>query len=283
MKNRLFSVILAGLIAVMAATLPATAQDTTPDNQIVAVVNGEPVFMSEVMTAAAGLPEQYREAPIATLYPHLLERVVSMRLLAAEGTRLELDQTDAFELQMEQVREQLLEQVLLSQVVGEAITDELLQERYQAFLKGQPAGEEIRARHILLADEEGAKGVITMLEEGGDFEELAKSHSTGPSGPQGGDLGYFATGQMVPAFEEAAYALDAGAYTKAPIQTQFGWHVIYLEDRRDKPKPELAQVEAQLRAEMARDIEVNYVKSMINQATVERFNMDGSVMESAPQ
>ena len=283
MKNRLLNVVRVGFIAVIAMTLPAMAQDTTPDNQIVAVVNGEPVFMSEVMTAAAGLPEQYRDAPIAALYPHLLERVVSMRLLAAEGTRLELDQTDAFELQMEQVREQLLEQVLLNQVVDEAITDELLQERYQTFLAEQPSGEEIRARHILLADEEGAKGVITMLEEGGDFAELAKSHSTGPSGPQGGDLGYFAKGQMVPAFEEAIFALETGTFTPVPVQTQFGWHVIYLEDRRDKPKPELAQVEEQLRAEMARDIEVDYVKSMVAKATVERFNMDGSVLDGAPQ
>ena len=125
--------------------------------------------------------------------------------------------------------------------------------------------------------------VISQLEGGADFAELAKTHSTGPSGPNGGDLGYFTTGQMVPAFEQAAFALETGAFTKQPVKTQFGWHVIYLEDRRATPAPSLSEVEARLRDEMAREIEVDYIKTLTSDATVERFNMDGTPMEKLAQ
>ncbi len=283
MTNRLVGVIFAGFMGLVASAQPVLAQsmeDVLAEDKVVATVNGNAVYMSEVVQAAAGLPAQYREAPMAALYPHLLERVIAMRLLAAEGERQELDQTEAFELQMEYAREQLLEQTVLTGVIDAALTDEALQARYQQFLSEQPGGEEIHARHILLETEEAAVELVTQLDGGADFAELAKTHSTGPSGPQGGDLGYFTLGQMVPAFEQAAFALDAGAYTATPVQTQFGWHLILVEDRRAIPPPALAQVEAQLRNEMAREIEVDYVKSMTADASVERFNMDGTVMEA---
>jgi peptidyl-prolyl cis-trans isomerase C len=282
MTKRIIGAILVGFMAVTASVSLAVAQGTDED-KIVAVANGAPVYMSEILQAATGLPEQYRDAPMDALYPHLLDRVIAMKLLVAEGERLELGQTEEFELQMEYVREQLLEQAVLNRAVDEAITDEALQERYQTFLKTQPGGEEIHARHILLADEMAANEVIGMLEGGADFAEVAKTHSTGPSGPQGGDLGYFTKGQMVPAFEQAVFALEKSAFTTSPVQTQFGWHVILLEDRRAIPAPTLADVETQLRGEMAREIEVEYVKSMTAKATVERFNMNGTPMENSAQ
>ncbi|MBT3557672.1 MAG: peptidylprolyl isomerase [Rhodospirillales bacterium] len=282
MTYRTIGVFFAAILGLMINAGHTMAQETA-DDQVVAVANGEPVYMSDVLRAASGLPEQYKNAPMDTLYPHLLERVIAMKLLAAQGEQLELDQTDEFEMQMEYVREQLLEKATLNQVVAAEITDDAVQERYQTSIASQPGGEEIRARHILLDDEAGAMDVISQLEGGADFAELAIAHSTGPSGPSGGDLGYFATGQMVPAFEQAAFALETGAFTKQPVKTQFGWHVIYLEDRRAAPAPSLSEVEAQLRNEMTREIEVDYVKALTAEATVERFNMDGTPMKELVQ
>jgi peptidyl-prolyl cis-trans isomerase C len=118
--------------------------------------------------------------------------------------------------------------------------------RYDKEVAATAPENEVRARHILLETEEEAKAVIAELDGGADFEALAKEKSTGPTGPNGGDLGYFTRGRMVPEFEEAAYALDVGGYTKQPVQTQFGWHVIKLEDKRQVQPPAFADVEGQI-------------------------------------
>ena len=130
MTYRTIGVFFAAILGLMINAGHTMAQETA-DDQVVAVANGEPVYMSDVLRAASGLPEQYKNAPMDTLYPHLLERVIAMKLLAAQGEQLELDQTDEFEMQMEYVREQLLEKATLNQVVAAEITDDAVQERYQ--------------------------------------------------------------------------------------------------------------------------------------------------------
>ena len=109
------------------------------------------------------------------------------------------------------------------------------------------------ARHILVKTEDEAKAIIKELDDGADFEATAKEKSTGPSGPNGGDLGFFGKGQMVPEFETAAFALDKGSFTKEPVQTQFGWHVIKVEDKRPQEKPKFEDVAAQLRQQLIRE------------------------------
>ena len=125
--------------------------------------------------------------------------------------------------------------------VVDGLTEEAVQERYNKEVAATPPEMEVKARHILVDSEEQARNVITELDGGKDFIELAKEKSTGPSGPQGGDLGYFTRGRMVPEFEEAAFALEPGSYTKEPIKTQFGWHIIKVEDKRDTPPPGVRQ------------------------------------------
>lgn len=128
---------------------------------------------------------------------------------------------------------------------------------------------EVRARHILLETEEDAKAVITELDGGGDFEALAKEKSTGPSGPAGGDLGFFGKGRMVPAFEEAAFALEAGTYTAEPVQTQFGFHVIKVEEARPVPVPPLAEVEGQIRQQLLQQRYAETVRELREAADIE--------------
>src|SRR5690606_13747347 len=131
--------------------------------------------------------------------------------------------------------------------IDAALSDEEMQKAYQQHLAESPAGEEVKARHILLDSEEDAKAVIEELNKGGDFQQLARDRSTGPSAPQGGDLGWFSKDQMVEPFSDAAFQMRPGDYSKAPVKTQFGWHVILVEDRREKPAPSFEEVEAELR------------------------------------
>lgn len=158
-----------------------------------------------------------------------------------------------------------LAQTLLSKrMEANEIDDAKVQAAYEAKLNTGEA-REYKARHILVETEEAAKAVITKLDEGADFAELAKTDSTGPSGPQGGDLGWFGEGRMVEPFFQATVALESGNYTAAPVQTQFGWHVILLEQTRDRP---FAESSAQLKAQMQREVIESYVNELKDAATI---------------
>ena len=141
------------------------------------------------------------------------------------------------------------------------VTEEKMKARFDAEMAGAKPEQKVSARHILVKTEEEAKAIIKELESGADFAELAKSNSTGPSGPKGGDLGEFGKGQMVPAFEAAAFALEPGAFTKSPVQTQFGFHVIKVEKRIDQPLPTFEQSKNQLQQLLLTEAYTESVKS----------------------
>ena len=226
------------------------AQDTeAPEDPIVAVVDGTPIVRSEVTAYAATLPQQYQQA-FDQIFPFLVQRLIDLALIdkAAKDDGLsgdEMVQERVARLTLEVMREVYMERLLAA-----AVSDEEVEARYQVFLEENPPVEEIRARHILLETEEAAREVIATLDEGADFAELAEERSTGPSSAQGGDLGYFTGEQMVPSFAEAAFALEPGSYTSDPVQTEFGWHVILLEDKRPKDPPNFEQVAPQLTQEL---------------------------------
>jgi peptidyl-prolyl cis-trans isomerase C len=147
------------------------------------------------------------------------------------------------------------------------VTDEAAKVAYDEQMGA--AGKEYNARHILVADEDTAKEVIKLLDSGSDFSELAKEKSTGPSGASGGKLGWFGAGQMVKPFSDAAAELEKGAYTKAPVQTQFGWHVIILDDVRDSTPPPFDDVKDRIKMLLANQQLQAYVESMKNTATID--------------
>jgi len=258
--------------AVLASQPLAVAAEEDP---VVATVNGVSIHLSDVEEAAMVLPDQYRQLPMDTLYPHLVDRLIRMQLLAADGRRRGLDDTDQFAQRLERARNRLLEQAAVDTLLDERLDDAALRARYDRFAAERGQDEEVHARHILLADMAAAEQVIRELDGGADFAELAKERSTGPSGPSGGDLGYFQRGQMVPAFEQAAFGMAAGTHSAAPVQTQFGWHVIKVEDRRVTPVPAFEAVADQLRAELAREIEDAYVDGLKADAEIQTYTPDG--------
>ena len=142
------------------------------------------------------------------------------------------------------------DRVLAESWIGEKIsgdvTDAAIEKAYKTFVADTASREQVTAAHILVATEDEAKTIIASLEGGADFAELAKSKSTGPSGPNGGSLGKFGRGQMVPAFENAAFALEDGKITTQPVQTQFGWHVIKVESKEIAPAPTIEDMREQL-------------------------------------
>ncbi len=253
--------VLAGAVVLALLAFPAVLhaqQDGTPDDLVVARIDGEEIRQSEVMAMARTLPPQY-QAQLQQYYPLLVQRLVDFKLADDEAVRVRLAKAEE-----QVIREGYIEREVLAQ-----ITDDALQAEYKDFVANNPPATEHHARHILVTSEENAREVIAKLDEGADFAELAKERSTGPSGVKGGDLGYFTADQMVPEFSEAAAKLEPGQYSKDPVQTQFGWHVIKVEDRRTAAPPGFEEVEKKLREELAREAVTAIFKQLREGATVE--------------
>ncbi len=249
--RRLFGAALALALAATPMTL-AAQEGGAKEDAVVARVNGEEIRQSDVMAMARTLPPQYQNQ-LKQLYPLLVQRLVDYKLAGKAGRAAGLASDEKVTAFVIKAEEQAIRELYLEREIEARITDAMVQDAYKAYQVANPPAEEHHARHILLETEEAAREVIALLDGGADFVELAKERSTGPSGPKGGDLGYFTADQMVPEFSQAAAALEPGQHSAEPTQTQFGWHVIKLEDRRSGAPASLEEVEPQLRQQLARD------------------------------
>ena len=255
------------------------AEAKAEDDPVVATVNGAPVRRSELLRAKETIPGKYKSYPIHLLYPMLLDQIIDLRLVAAKGRQENLQNDKDVRRQMTVIEDRIIQNVYLKRHAARTVTDDALQARYVDFLRENPAREQVRARHILLENEATAKAVIAEIQGGADFADVAKERSTGPSAAKGGDLGFFDRDDVVPAFSEAAFGLEAGALTETPVQTKFGWHVIMVEERRLSVSPRYEDVREKLVAELSRDAVRDLVQELRDGAEIERFNLDGSVME----
>jgi peptidyl-prolyl cis-trans isomerase C len=271
-------------LGLVALSLPVHAQQAAPaEDPVVAIVDGAEVRRSEVEAVARSLPEQYRQVPLPQIYGMLLDRTIDFRLLAQAAEQTDLAQDPGVQTELEQARAGVLRDAFVRQKIEEGTTADKLRARYDE-LKDDDGftQEEVHARHILVASEDEAKKVIAELAGGADFAALAGQHSVDPSArSNGGDLGFFRRDQMVPEFAEAAFALGPGQRTQEPVQTQFGWHVIEVVERR-MGTPTFEETQPRLRQELAREIVLALVADLRGEAEIQRFNLDGSPMRIAP-
>jgi peptidyl-prolyl cis-trans isomerase C len=258
--------------ALLLAAVPALAQD----DPVVARVNGKELKRSEVESMHKALPAQMQQMPLEQIYPMLLDQMVSQMLITEAAKKEKLDQDPALKGKVARYQERLVQEAWLTREVEKASSEDKLKARYEQFVKENPAKEEVSARHILLDKEDDAKEVIRELDKGADFATLAKQRSKDPAAASGGDLGFFSHDEMVPEFADAAFALKKGEYTKTPVKTQFGWHVIKVEDRRTGKPPSFEESREQIADEVARDVINQKVAELRKGASVETFNLDGS-------
>ena len=248
-----------------AAEAPAAAPEPAPGDTVVVTVNGTPITAADLRIAAGALPPQYQALPPDQLLEGLVEQLIRQQAVVdADG-----EETPEIAAQLAAFRRNLLSQAAVEAHLADAVSDAEVQAAYEEATAGFAPAPEFRASHILVETEDEAKALVAELEGGADFAELARTRSTGPSGPRGGDLGWFGEGQMVPEFETAVKALEPGAVS-APVQTQFGWHVIKLDETRESSPPALEEVrpaiEENLRAAKVND----YVEGVLAGADVQR-------------
>ena len=271
--------------AAATAPAPAPAAAATPaaKDPVVATVNGQQIRLSELEVAQQSLPQQYRNMPLQAVFPALLDRIIDSKLVVQDGKKTKLTDDAAFKKRLAFVEEQVLQDYWIQREIAKKVTAEKLRQRYEERLKSMPAEEEVHARHILVATEDEAKALIAEIKKGVAFDKLAKEKSTDKaSGAEGGDLGWFKKSDMVKEFADAAFDLKKGQMSETPVKTQFGYHVIQVEDRRKAPPPAYEELADQLREELAREVVTAQLDLMRAGAKIEKFNIDGSKAEAAP-
>ncbi len=245
--NSITKAALAGSLC-LALALPAVAQtDAAPvtAETVVATVNGTDITVGHMLVLRARLPQQYQALPPEALFDGILEQLIQQELLRNEG---DLSRVGRLMLENE---ERTLRAIEAAERIGaEGVTDEAIQAAYDEGFATQEPGTEYNAAHILVASEEEAQAIVAELAGGADFAAIARERSQDPgSGQNGGDLGWFGTGMMVQPFEAAVVALEPGAVS-APVETQFGWHVIRLNETRPVPIPTLEEVRDQIAGQL---------------------------------
>jgi peptidyl-prolyl cis-trans isomerase C len=244
-------------------TAPVAAQDAST---VLATVNGTDITLGHLIAMRAMLPAQYQELPDEVLYNGMLDQLIQQEVVADSLRGSEDART---KLTMENEDRAFLASVAIDAIAFDTIADADVQALYDANFADAGGDLEWNASHILVATEEEAQNLIDQLNDGADFVALAQEFSTGPSGPNGGALGWFGTGMMVPEFETAVAGLEAGEIS-APVQTQFGWHVVKLNESRISAPPALEDVRADLEEELRRQRVDAYLAELTEAAEIAR-------------
>ncbi len=253
----------------IAVASPVAADGHVSADTVVATVNGTDITLGHMIVLRSRLPAQYQQLPAETLFDGILDQLVQQTLL---GQTLDTLSKGSL-MTIENEERALKASEVIAEISAEAVTDEALQAAYDARFEGVEPGQEYNASHILVETEEEAMALIEELNGGADFATLAQEKSTGPSGPNGGQLGWFGTGAMVKPFEDAVVSMEVGAVS-APVQTQFGWHVIKLNESRAQALPTLDM----LRGELADEIQRAAIE-----ARIEALQADADVTRSTTE
>ncbi len=273
----------AALLACMGALMiPTTASAASPaaGNTIVAKVGGQPIYMSEVLREAQDMGNAAQRVPPQILYPQIVQRLAITRLAAAKGYADKLQNTPEAKARLKDAEEQIVADLYVHKSVQPKITDDKIKARYDAMVAKFKPEDEVRARHILVPTEAEANDVIKALQGGADFAKLAaeKSKDSG-SAKEGGELGFFPRTAMVKPFADAAFAMKANEVSDKPVKTDFGYHVIQVEERRKSAPPPLEAVHNQIANQLGQELAAQLVKSLESKTKIEMFNPDGTPMK----
>ncbi|GJL84583.1 MAG: hypothetical protein DHS20C02_03580 [Micavibrio sp.] len=253
-----------------------------PGNPVVAKLNGDDITRVDVFNFIQQLPPNVRQQPVQQLFPLAQDQVITARIIEAKTKGVKLDNDPEVKKQLAAAKEQIVRAAYINNAVTKKLTDERLKTAYDQYVKQFPDIDEVKARHILVEDEAKAKEIIAKLDAGGSFEELAKEHSTDGTAANGGDLGYFSKNDnLVPEFLEAAFQLKVGELSKKPAKTQFGYHIIKIEEQRKRPPADFETAKPFLEGELRRVVLNEVIEEWRKDMKIERFDINGDAIEPA--
>jgi peptidyl-prolyl cis-trans isomerase C len=272
-----FAAATSALALALFASLPLRAEDANP---VLAKVNGSEIRQSDVTLAEEELGPSLAQMDPATKKENVLAFLIDMKIVAKAAEDKKIEDRPDFKARLGFTRNRLLMDNLLAAEGKAAATDEAMKKVYQEAAKQIESEQEVHARHILVETEDEAKAIEADLKKGADFAELAKTKSKDPGAADGGDLGFFTKDQMVPEFSAVAFALEPGKISD-PVKSQFGWHIIKVEEKRNRKAPDFEQVKPQIETYVTRKAQAEYVAKLRESAKVER--MDQAANTPAPE
>ena len=285
---------LAALLSISLIAAPGMASENTSQlaqakkaesakKVVIARVVGQPIYQSDIQAAFRALPPRARQGGLQRHYGSLLETLVVSKMLTIYGRRLKLENDPRVKRQLKRAEDALVRDTYLSDLVRKQITDKALKDEYNSLVKKNKGVDEVRARHILLQTKKKANEIIKLVKAGQNFAELAKKNSVGRTARRGGDLGFFSRTEMTKPFSDAAFALKVGQVTQKPVKSDFGWHVIKVEEKRKRKIPPFDKVRPMIRARVGQKLSGQIVTELMRQTKVERFSYDGKRSIAAPR
>lgn len=263
-----------------AAQSTAEVEAEADPAQVLATVDGVAITRGEAMELLAQMPAQMRQLPPEQLLPMAVEQVINNKVISKKSSASGLDRDPEVLKQLAMAKEQIVRAKFVELEVEKKVKEEDVKKEYEQYVLNFPKVEEVKANHILVEDEAKAKELIKQLDAGKDFAELAKENSTDGTAQNGGDLGYFGKDEVVPEFGEAAFALEPGTYSKTPVKSEFGYHVIKSEDKRVRPAAEYDQVKPYIEQEIKRTALEALIGDWRSESKIERFDADGNLIPS---
>ncbi len=277
-RVRAIRCLLAGALAVPLIAATAFAQS---DNPVVARVDGTDIRASDLAVAEEDIGSNLGMMPAEQKREYLVTFLADMMLVSKAAEQKKVGETDEFKRRLAYLRNKLLMEIYLENEAKSAATDAALRKVYEEAGKAAAAEKEVRARHILVENENDAKDILAQLKKGADFAALAKEKSKDPGAAEGGDLGYFTKDQMVPEFADVAFKLEKGQLSD-PVKSQFGWHVIKVEDKRDRQVPPFEQVKDQLEQYVTRRAQAETITKLREAGKIERLDQKPAEQKPAP-
>lgn len=264
----------AALVIMGALVLGASQARAEGKDGVAAVVNGEKITVAELRQAYNENPAIKEKVSFNDFYAKALDVYVNGKLLYQEAVKAKVMDTPEYKKQLALAKEEIARKVYLEQQVDKQISDEQVKKVYADYKKSFKAEKEVKAKHILVDSDAKAKEVIAKLQKGENFDKLAKEYSKEPA-----ELGYFTKGVMVPEFANAAFAMKKGEYSKTPVKTQFGYHVIEVEDSRDAKAMPLDKVKPQLKAMLTQGAIGQVFENVSKTSTIEKYDLKGQTIK----
>jgi peptidyl-prolyl cis-trans isomerase C len=270
---------LGALVFAALLTLPIASPRAEDSDQVVARANGVDIRLSDLAYAEEEIGTNMPNMPPQQKRDYLITYLADVIVLSQAAEQQKLGERPEVKHRLAFDRNRLLMEALLQDAGKSSLSDEAERKVYEDAVKQMASEEEVHARHILLPTEDEAKAVLAELKKGADFAALAKEKSKDPGGSEGGDLGYFTKEQMVPEFSAVAFKLGKGELSE-PVKTQFGWHIIKVEDKRTKPTPTFDQVKTQIDNYIAHRAQAALVEKLRSGANIERLDQPAAPSSS---
>lgn len=276
MKKRLVGFIITAVAVVVVAVASFVSfkvynANAGANKGIAAKINGETIYINDLKQSYADHPQIKDRVPFEEFYAKTLDVFVNSKLVYQAAKAAKIEETPEFNRQLVTAKEDLARKLYLEKMVEEKVTDEEVKKLYDEYTSKFESQKEVKAKHILVDTEAKAKEVIAKLKKGEDFEKLASQYSK----DQVADLGYFTKEMMVPEFSKAAFSMNKGEYSKTPVKTEFGYHVILVDDARASKPLELKEVEAQLKNMVTQKVVAEIFEELRNSAKIEKYTLEG--------